>query len=76
MPWNEKRYNEQLSIIADDINSGRKKPYDYMLEYKKAVNTDDFERCKAITEILKPLNYDTADTHNHIEKLNPPQKAL
>ena len=70
MPWNEKRYLEQLEIVSNNIKNGTKKPYDYMIEYKKAVNEDDFEKCKAITEVLKPLNYDTSDTHSHIEKLN------
>ena len=41
-----------------------------MQEYKRRIVADDFEAAKAITEVLKPLNYDTADTHPHIKQLN------
>lgn len=68
--WNKKRYQEVKDQCQLDIESKIKTPYDYMLEYKKMVVIDDYEACKAITEVLKPLNYDTADTHNHIPRLN------
>jgi len=68
--WNQKRYEEVKAKCKADIESKRKKPYDYMLEYKEMVRIEDYESCKAITEILKPLNYDTADTHPHIASLN------
>ncbi len=31
---------------------------------------EDYESAQAITEVLKPLNYDTADTHQHIKEIN------
>ena len=33
------------------------------------INDDKTGGAKAITEVLKPLNYNTADTHNHIHEL-------
>ena len=70
MAWNEKHYKDYKRKVEDDINSGIKKPYDYMQEYKRKVETEDYEACKAITEVLEPLHYYTADTHNHIPCLN------
>jgi len=68
--WNNKRYEEVKAKCKFDIENKRKTPYDYMLEYKRMVTIEDYEACKAITEILMPLNYDTADTHAHIASLN------
>ena len=70
MAWNQRRYEEMKRKCAEDIRNGIKKPYDYMQEYKKMVIADDYEACKAITEVLEPLNYFTADTHAHIPRLN------
>ena len=68
--WNEKRYQEVKKQCQKDIDSGHKKPYCYMNEYKQMIKIEDYEAAKAITEVLKPLNYDTADTHMHIPSLN------
>lgn len=67
--WNENRYLEAKKKCQVAIDDKIKKPYDYMVEYKKAIKIEDYEIAKAITEVLKPLNYDTADTHNHIKEL-------
>jgi len=68
--WNTEKYQKEKVKCKADIDSKRKSPYDYMIIYKEMVKTENYESCKAITEILKPLNYDTADTHNHIPSLN------
>lgn len=67
--WDENRYLEVKEKCQRELDNKTKKPYDYMLEYKKMIKTEDYEAAKAITEVLKPLNYDTADTHNHIKEL-------
>ena len=68
--WNQKHYEDTKFRVARDLKNGLKKPYDFMQEYKRMIVADDFEGAKAITEVLKPLNYDTADTHAHIKQLN------
>ena len=67
--WNTKKYEQAKSKCKSDIDSKLKSPYDYMLIYKEMVHNEDYESCKAITEILKPLNYNTLDTHSHIASL-------
>jgi hypothetical protein len=68
--WNQTRYEEVKRKCSADIKSGLKDPCDYMQEYKKMVDKEDYEACKAITEVLEPLNFFTADTHKHIRSLN------
>lgn len=70
MSWNEQRYLDVKRKCANDIANGHKKAQDYMMQYKKMIIQEDYEAAKAITEVLKPLNYDTADTHQHIKELN------
>jgi len=70
MPWDNVRYEVCKQNVIAAIKNKSKTPYDYMQAYKKAVEQDDFELCKAITEVLAPLNYFTADTHAHIPLLN------
>ena len=67
--WNKKRYEEVKEKCKSEIKNGIKKPYDYMIEYKEMIRIEDYEACKAITEILKPFNYHTEDTHSHILSL-------
>jgi len=74
MAWNEKHYQDYKRKCENDIKSGIRKPYDYMQEYKKMVAIEDYEACKAITEVLEPLQYFTADTHRHIPSLNEEAK--
>lgn len=68
--WNKERYESQKQKFEIQLKNKSISPYDLMQEYKRRVVSDDFEACKAITEVLKPLNYDTADTHPHIKQLN------
>lgn len=68
--WNEKRYNEIKLKCENDLKSRIKSPFDYMMEYKKMIINNDYEAAKAITEVLKPLHYETSDTHQHIRELN------
>ncbi len=68
--WDTKKYEKEKAKCKSNIDSKRKSPYDYMLIYKEMVEVENYEACKAITEILKPLNYETIDTHAHIPSLN------
>ena len=67
--WDHNRYLQAVDKCQRDLDNKTKKPYDYMLRYKKVIKAEDYETAKAITEVLKPLNYNTADTHNHIHEL-------
>lgn len=67
--WNQTRYEAEKMACERALRIKSTTPYDYMQQYKKAIIADDFEKAKAITDVLKPLNYDTADTHAHIEQL-------
>jgi hypothetical protein len=69
MAWNKERYLKMKQECQSDIDAGRKEPYQYMQLYKKKIKIEDYESAKAITEVLKPLNYDTSDTHRHISEL-------
>ena len=60
-----------MSDIKDKIRS----PYDYMIEYKRMIEVENYEACKAIAEVLKTLNYDVIDTHPHIPSLNERVRA-
>ena len=74
MGWDDKKYERVKLQCSSDVKHKRKTPYDYMMLYKKAIREDDFESAKAITEVLKPFNYDTNDTHPHIACIQPPKK--
>ena len=69
--WNEKRYQEMLEYASEQIQTKRRKPFDFMMIYKDMIEKDDFEAAKAIDEVLRPLNYFVEDTHKHIKCLNP-----
>ena len=69
MGWNSKRYSATLISIQEGIDKGYKSPADYMTEYKRCIELEDYEQAKAITEVLRPLNYYTEDTHPHIDCL-------
>lgn len=72
MSWDKERYESVKIKAQSDLTRKLKSPYDYMQIYKQMIADDDFEGAKAVTEVLKPLNYDTADTHNHIPCLKEP----
>jgi hypothetical protein len=67
--WNQTKFEDDKRSFEIKLRNKSVTPYDLMQEYKRRVVLDDFEACKAITEVLKPLNYDTADTHTHIHQL-------
>lgn len=68
--WNNERYLEVKTKCRTDIERGIKKPYDYMMIYKEMIEEEDYEAAKGITEVLRVMNYDTKDTHDHIKSLN------
>lgn len=69
MPFDKKKYEKAKLICTEDIESEYRSPSDYMKVYKAAIIQEDYERAKAIAEVLKPLGYYVADTHRHIPGL-------
>lgn len=69
MAFNQKRYQDYKFSINNVIKNKSSTPDQYMKIYKKAIIEQDYEKAKAITEVLKPLHYDTSDTHQHIKSL-------
>ena len=67
--WDNNRYLQAVDKCQRDLDTKKRRPYEYMLKYKNMIKAEDYETAKAITEVLKPLNYNTADTHNHIYEL-------
>lgn len=51
------------------ISEGKTTAYGYMKIYEDCIRKEDYEMAKAITEVLKPLGYDTKDTHSDIKEL-------
>lgn len=76
MSWDNQRFEHVKHVCTSDIKSGHKRPSDYMGDYKRMVELDDFEACKAITEVLEMFGYKTADTHRHIRTLNIIRKRV
>ena len=69
MSWNQEKYLRMKNICQGDIANGRKTAQYYMMQYKKFIIEEDYEYAKAITEVLKPLNFDTSVTHIDIKEL-------
>lgn len=69
MAWDKQHYEEVKRQVEQNIACGKKTAYCYMKEYELMIEKEDYEGAKAITEILLPLGYDTAQTHNHIKRL-------
>lgn len=69
MGFNKKHYEECLGKVKMGIASGKTTAYAYMKMYEQSIEKEDYEMAKAITEVLKPLGYDTKDTHEHIKSL-------
>jgi hypothetical protein len=69
MAWNKQHYEEVKRQVEQNIACGKKTAYCYMKEYEQMIEKEDYEGAKAITEILLPLGYDTAQTHNQINRL-------
>ena len=70
MAWDKTRYEEVKRQCQTDIAGVKKTAYCYMKQYELMIEQEDYEAAKAITEILLPLGFDTAQTHSHIKTLN------
>ena len=70
MSWNNERYLKVKKECQNNISKGFKTANHYMQEYKDCIKKEDYEGAKAITDVLNPLNYYTADTHIHIKELD------
>lgn len=68
--FNNERYIKLKTKIKSDLGNKVKCPFNFMMEYKQAIVEEDYEKAKAITEVLRPLNYETSDTHGHIKELS------
>lgn len=69
--FDNSKYLKAKQDVQKALANGTK-PFDFMMKYKKCITDEDYEIAKAITECLLPLNYDTKDTHMHIDVLNAP----
>jgi hypothetical protein len=69
MAWNKLRYEEAKKTPSDSLLNCSKTPYSLMKEYEEMIINEDYEGAKAITEVLLPLGYDTAQTHSHIKTI-------
>lgn len=70
MPWNKDRYQRVKADCEWNTSKGFKSPQFYMNEYMDMIKKDDFEAAKAIAEVLLPLGFDVATTHDSIRVLN------
>lgn len=70
MAWYQQRYEQVKSQCIQSITMAYKTCADWMLDYKTFIKKEDYEACKAITEVLEPYGYKTADTHKTIPELN------
>ncbi len=70
MPWNKDRYQRVKEDCSYNTGSGFKTPQAYMNVYMEMIKADDFEGAKAIADVLKPLGFDVATTHDRIRVLN------
>ena len=66
MGFNRGYYLTQKANMQSVLDKAYKTPSELMKEYEWCIETEDYEKAKAITEVLKPLNYHTEDTHAHI----------
>lgn len=69
MAFDTSKYERAKSECSYNIEKKNKTAFDYMHIYKQAIVAEDYEKAKAITEVLAPLKYHTADTHPHIKAL-------
>lgn len=69
MGFDWQRYNEMKETVETAIEKGRVTPAEYMKDYKKCIVNEDYEKAKAITDVIRPLNFYTEDTHVHIDEL-------
>ena len=70
MPWDQNRYEECLLDVDSNILLGKKPAVDYMGIYKQCIEDEDYEKAKAIADILINYGYRVEDTHRHIKSLN------
>lgn len=64
--WNEGLYKAEKERCFSRLSSKINTVYDYMTYYKECYEAERYEICKAITEVLKDLGFNTADTHKYI----------
>lgn len=69
MSWNKEHYEAIKAEVEHNLKTQKKTPYDYMVEYQNAVREEDYERCKALTEVLEEYNYKTVETHKYIREI-------
>lgn len=65
MAWNENIYRISKASYTGALKANET-PYSLMKEYEIAIENEDYEIAKAITDVLKPLGFNTAETHPFI----------
>ena len=70
MAFNFSNYILYKQNLQDELVSGLKSPYDLMQEYKFCIKSENYEKAKALTEVLAAEGYNTIDTHKYIKELS------
>ncbi len=65
----KERVSQAKEFWTNQLASKSANKYDLMEAYKSFILEEDYASAEAITAVLAPHGWDTADTHNHIGKL-------
>ena len=68
--FNVNIYRMYYTQIVHNIELQGRSAFSYMWAYADSIKAENYERAKAITDVLKPLGYNTADTHYLLPNLN------
>jgi len=63
-------YRMYYTNLVHNIEMQKRSAFSLMNLYVDSVKAENYERAKAITDVLKPLGYNTADTHYLLPNLN------
>jgi len=69
MGFDNTYYLRQLELVEGFLKNGYKTPSQLMNEYKVCIEVEDYEKAKAITEVLLPLGFFTNEMHPKIDCL-------
>ena len=65
----KERVIQAKEFWANQLETKVSNKYDLMEAYKSFILEEDYASAEAITAVLAPHGWDTADTHNYIGKL-------
>ena len=68
--WDKDKYLRAKDSCLYNIKNGVYSKSQYMEKYIKAIEEENYEMAKAITDVLANFGMQTANTHKHIKSLN------